>query len=365
MKKLTLFLAGALSAGCLASCDDDDNGNSPDPQPNDSLELPSTYKWQDAQYADQTATIELLAELSSEVGKADEGEAVQAADLVSIFENQGVVERSVSLANQIPQRDQEFFRSYFDSVETFSTDPSANDTVVNGRYYLPSRMEPQQIIEKGLMGACLYYQATTNKLSGLASQTNENPKEGDQPTEREKQFDEAFGYFGAPADLPDIPAGERDEVVLEGKYDTATWFWGHYVRSRNAQLQNQEKLFNAFLKGRKAITEQLPEKREEAVNTINQEWEKLVAANVAHYVNASLAALEGNRADSKWHNWSEAKAFNLSLRYNPNATISEEQINTIDELLGGTPTNVTKDDLEQVNQELDQIYDFQTDISQF
>jgi hypothetical protein len=358
MKKLTLLLAGAISAGCLTSCDDNDNGNSPDPQPNDSLELPSTYKWQDANYEKQTAVIELIVELSGEVGKANGG-SVQKADLQKIFQNDGVVDADVSLAAQIPQQDQAFFNAYFDSLDTYSNDEKPGDSVIGDHYYLPSRVEPAQIIEKGLMGACLYYQATTNKLADLPSAKNENPKEG--YTEREKQFDEAFGYFGAPTDLLNISSGERDEVA--GEYKNSSWFWGHYVRTRNGELQNKEKLFNAFLKGRKAITEQRPEKREEAVNTIYKEWEKLVAANVAHYANGVIGA-DGN-GDAKFHSWAEGKAFVMSLRYNPESTISDEQINTIDDLFGETPINVTQEDMEDVNQQLDNIYDFPTDISQF
>lgn len=363
MKKLTLFLTTVFTAGFLTACDDDDNGSNDTPEPADSLEVPETYKWNDAEFEKSTAAIELLATLSQEVAKANDPEgSVQESELQNIFKNNGVVDASTSIADQIPQDDVAMFETYFEKLQTQTNNPSG-DTVANGRYYFENRVEPLQLIEKGLMGACLYYQATSKKLNGIASVPNENPKESDAPTEREKQFDEAFGYLGVPKNLTQLSSGEKDEV--EGEYQSSSWFWGHYLRSRNGQLQNKETLFNAFLKGRKAITEQRPEKLDEALNTIYREWEKLVAANVAHYANSTIADIENKATDSKWHHWAEAKAFNMGLRYNPKKQISSEAIDKIDERLGETPSEVTIEDLEQINEDLDGIYDFPSPITSF
>ena len=361
MKKVNLILTTVFALGFLGACDDDDGGSNGDPQPADSLELPQSYKWQDVQYPEQTATIELLAKLSGAVGEADQGESVDESNLKNIFTNQGsVVDADVSIADQIPQSDRSMFEGYFEKMDNLTNDPNANDTVIDGRYYFPNGVEPQQFIEKGLMGACLYYQATAKKLANLPAQANENPQEGDQPTPREKQFDEAFGYLAVPKNLPN---NDKDEVA--GDFVNSTWFWGHYLRTRNSELKNKEKLFNAFLKGRKAITQQLPTKREEAVETIYREWEKLVASNVAHYVNSTLSDMENNAMGDKWHHWSEAVAFTMCLKYSPQKTISSGDINSILEKLGDSPKNITKDELENINQTLDGIYDFPSPITAF
>ncbi len=364
MKKSNLILAGIIALGTLQACDDDDANGNNDPKTADSLELPESYQWNDAQYEDQTATVELLAELSSAVGKANNDKSVSKSNLKKIFNNEGsVVSANISLADQIPKEDLSLFEGYFEKMDNLTNDRKANDTIIGGRYYFPNGVEPQQLIEKGLMGACLYYQATSKKLTNLPAQTNENPQEGDQPTEREKQFDAAFGYLGVPTDLPEIPSGKRDEI--SGKYKSTSWFWGHYLRSRNSELKNKEKLFNAFLKGRKAITQQLPDKREEAVNTIYKEWEKLVASNVAHYVNATISDMQNGATGSKWHHWSEAKAFTMCLTYSPNKTISTNQINSIMSKLGDSPKNITLEELESINQKLNGIYDFPSPITSF
>jgi hypothetical protein len=361
MKKHNLILAGIIAIGSLQSCDDDGGNGNNDPKTADSLELPETYQWNDAQYEDQTATIELLTELSSAVGKANNGNSVSESNLKKIFNNQGsVVSADVSLADQIPQEDLSMFEGYFEKMDNLTNDPNANDTIIGGRYFFPNGVEPQQLIEKGLMGACLYYQATSKKLTDLPSQTNENPQEGDKPTAREKQFDEAFGYLGVPKNFL---SNDKDEV--KGEYKNSSWFWGHYLRGRNSELKNKETLFNAFLKGRKAITQQLPDKREEAVNTIYKEWEKLVASNVAHYVNATISDIENDATGSKWHHWSEAKAFTMCLRYNPEKTISTDEINSIMNSLGDSPKDITTQELESINQKLNGIYDFPSPITSF
>lgn len=364
MKKRNLILAGIIAIGSLQSCDDDGGNGNNDPKPADSLELPETYQWKDAKYGDQTATIKLLAELSSAVGKAGNGKSVSESNLKKIFNNNGsVVSADVSLADQIPQNDISKFEGYFEKMDNLTNDPNANDTIIGGRYFFPNGVEPQQLIEKGLMGASLYYQATSKKLTNLPSKTNENPQKGDKPTAREKQFDEAFGYLGVPTDLPKIPSGKRDEI--DGKFKTSSWFWGHYLRSRNSELKNKSTLFNAFLKGRKAITQQLPGKRKEAVNTIYKEWEKLIASNVAHYVNSTISDIQNNAVGSKWHHWSEAKAFTMCLKYSPQKTISTSQINTIMSKLGDSPKNITTEELESINQKLNGIYDFPSPITAF
>lgn len=365
MKKLSLTLIALLSFGILlTSCskDDDENGdsNNGNGNNNNQLQVPDTYNWSDADYSGQTARIELLQKLSSEIGKADEGEAVSEQALINIFENNGVISADKDLAAKTYEQDLQKFYDWFKKLDSVTNNPNSGDTVIDGRHYTPQGIEIQQMVEKGLMGACFYYQATSVYLNELELDNNENPQSGNEATDMEHHFDEAFGYLGVPKDFL---SNDQDEV--DGEYVNSSWFWGHYIRSRNPELQIKEDIFNAFLKGRAAITQQRPTKRDEAVQTIKQKWELLVAANVAHYINSSISDIEDNAMGDKWHHWSEAKAFLMSLKYNVDKKISNSQWEEIDNLLKETPKQVSKSDLEQANNKLDEVYDFPTNITNF
>ena len=64
--------------------------------------------------------------------------------------------------------------------------------------------EPVQLIVKGIMGSCFYYQGTSVYLSDLkmnvdndvAALTNDTDY-----TDMQHHFDESFGYLGAPVDM--------------------------------------------------------------------------------------------------------------------------------------------------------------------
>lgn len=366
MKKLSLTFIALFSIGMfLTSCskDDDDNGDSNNGGGNnngDQLQVPETYNWDDADYSGQTARIELLHRLSSEIGKADEGEAVSEQALIDIFENNGVISADKDLVAKTFEQDRQKFYDWFKKLDSVTNNPNSGDTVIDGRHYTAEGIEIQQMVEKGLMGACFYYQATSVYLNELELDNNQNPQQGDEATDMEHHFDEAFGYLGVPKDFL---SNDRDEV--DDDYVNSSWFWGHYIRSRNPELKIKEAIFNAFLKGRAAITQQMPNKRQEAVSAIKEDWELLVAANVAHYINSSISDIENNEMGDKWHHWSEAKAFLMGLKYNVDKKISDSQWQEIDDLLKATPKQVTKSDLEQANTKLDEVYDFPTDITNF
>ncbi|PSR05157.1 MAG: hypothetical protein BRD50_01680 [Bacteroidetes bacterium SW_11_45_7] len=170
---------------------------------------------------------------------------------------------------------------------------------------------------------------------------------------RAKSFDKAFGYLGVPQDFLNNDADEVD-----GQYETSSWFWGHYIRSREGVIDVKKPLFNAFLKGRTAIVNGNSEKRKEAVDEIKTQWEKLIAANVVHYINSTLTDMESDDKFSKWHHWSEAKAFHTCLAYNDDKSISDSDWQDINNLLGSSPKQVKQSDLEDANQKLKQVFNF-------
>ncbi len=359
MKKITILTLTACIVLGFGACDNDEDDNG-EPDNNNELEVPNTYKWEDANYPGQTARIKLLDKLSSEIAKANQGNTVNEQDLIDIYENNGEINANKNLAGKTYPNDKQKFYDWFEEIDSLTNNPNTGDTIIDGRFFTESGIEILQMVEKGLMGASFYWQGTSEYLQDLASDPNQDPQNGNKPTTREHHFDEAFGYMGLPKNFL---SNSNDEVA--GDYVNSTWFWGHYLRSRNPELSNKKKLFNAFLKGRAAITQQKPDKREEAVSNIKEEWELLVAANVAHYINATISDINKGNTGDKWHHWSEAKAFHMSLKYNVDKTISNNDWNYIGNKLGDSPKNVSKSDLEDANSRLDQAYDFPTNITNF
>ena len=101
-------------------------------------------------------------------------------------------------------------------------------------------LDHAQLIEKGLMGACLYYQATSVYFGDDRMNVDNEMVEVGEGTEMEHHWDEAFGYFGVPKDFPTSTDG--------------LFFWGSYSNQRNGILESNQKLMDAFLKGRAAIS---------------------------------------------------------------------------------------------------------------
>jgi hypothetical protein len=183
-------------------------------------------------------------------------------------------------------------------------------------------------------------------------------------TDMAHHFDEAFGYLGVPKDFK---TNDKDEV--EGEYTTSAWFWGHYIHSREGDIDIRTPLFEAFLRGRTAIlNDQMARKsndttdylkiRDEAIATIKEKWEFLAAANVVHYINSTLSDIDNNDTGSKWHHWSEAKGFALGLKYNVDKQITDSEWNKLNNLLKESPKNVTKSDLNDANNLLQDVYGF-------
>ena len=78
-----------------------------------------------------------------------------------------------------------------------------------------------QLISKFIMGAVSYNQAVDNYLDEKLSATkkpNDKPyKKGAHYTGKEHSWDEAFGYFGAPAHTMKLSAKQVYEIAKQGK----------------------------------------------------------------------------------------------------------------------------------------------------
>lgn len=185
-----------------------------------------------------------------------------------------------------------------------STDPTKGYRVnANG-------LELAQVVEKGLMGAVFYYQAMEIYLSGdrMGSVGNDDFVAGENYTDMEHYFDEAFGYFGAPTDFPSIVSIGDSQ------------FWAKYCNTRNEGLYpgiNNE-IATAFRTARAAIAAKDYEARDAAIEVIMEKWAIVSAASAIDYLNQALSTA-GTPEYKRHHVMSEAIGFMLALKYHFNS----------------------------------------------
>jgi hypothetical protein len=196
---------------------------------------------------------------------------------------------------------------------------TSNDGAKN--YLLNDKgVELGQVIEKSLMGALLYYQSSGVYFEpGKIDTDNETVTTG-KGTSMEHAFDEAFGYFGVPTDFPT----NTDNVV----------FWGNYCNGRNDVLGSNKKIMDGFLKGRAAISAKDIVARDEAIETVRDEWELVVAGTAIHYINSGLDDFGDIACQTQ--GLSEAIGFIYSLQFSPTKSITNAQIEELLTLVGGS-----------------------------
>ncbi|MBL4651875.1 MAG: DUF4856 domain-containing protein [Flavobacteriales bacterium] len=300
----------------------------------DSYEVPTTYTFNDVRYDGQTARLQMLDMLSDEVNSASTSNAVNYSDLEAIYKNisGSLFGSSKDLYGKTYSLDQQYFLDLLTTIDTTSINGSG---VMEGDYYVTNQgVEIDQLIQKGLMGAVLYYQATSGYLEDISGDDNTGAG-GTEATDMEHHFDEAFGYFGAPTDFSDqSTTGDADFVANAN-------FWGKYTISRNGELNNVETIFTAFRTGRAAISNEDYVARDAAIETIITEWEKVAAASVVHYINSVKADLTSGDLGSKYHHWAEGKGFAMCLKYNISKVISTADQSTVEAAFGNNPGAIT------------------------
>ena len=216
-----------------------------------------------------------------------------------------------------------------------------------------------QMINKVLIGAVPYYQATGVYLAGLLDRGNGEPHgEGKAYTSMEHGWDEAFGYFGAARDYSRYTdaqlAGSVVDYTFDSNGDGRIDFKSEYNfgLSRNAGKRDKGgagvdlsgDIFASFLAGRTLIVNQGSEgeiaaQRQAAANGM----EKVIAATVVHYINdtlsdmAALGTGDENRVDLNKH-WAEMKGFTVALQYNPFALVSRGRLEELHGIMGQAPS---------------------------
>lgn len=223
-------------------------------------------------------------------------------------------------------------------------------------YDLRHGYEYPQLISKFLMGAVMYNQVVDNYLDENLSaekKPNDQPYSKGAPyTGKEHSWDEAFGYFGAPAhalsltpaQLYDIAKQNPDVFAAadrngDGKIDLLsemTFGPAYYAASfdKSGKTAYVETIVGAFVDGRKLLAEAKGEKLTDAQRTqlrayaasIATAWQQVLAEGVFKYAGSVYKDLDklntiieangdtGDALKKYVHHWGELKGFALALQ---------------------------------------------------
>lgn len=239
-----------------------------------------------------------------------------------------------------------------DEVLTFLIDKASS---TEGGYDPVNGYDYSQLISKTAMGAVFYNQAVDNYLDEkLAADNKPNDKaykDGAAYTGKEHVWDEAFGYFGAPAHalslkpktLYAISKGKADAFKAadangDGVVDLVTEMnYGHAYYAADADKSGTNymgTIMRSFIDGRQLITDAKGQKLTDAQRanlkdhaaTIKTNWEKVIAEATYKYAGSvykDLGKIEtvietrGEIADvmRKYaKHWGELKGFALALQ---------------------------------------------------
>ena len=294
------------------------------------LEVPATYSFDNVSYSGQTQRIGMLAELSAYLKSANDGSVSLDADrLAAMYTNEagadwaGTYEASKVLRSKTFDSSQATFDALLADAAAISgaTDAAAPGaagvaTSANGeKSYLVNAngLEYAQAIEKGLMGALLYYQATGVYLEpGKMDVDNETVTPG-KGTEMEHHWDESFGYLGVPTGFP----ADQDGLI----------FWGKYANDRDALLGVNERLMEGYKRGRAAISADQLDVRDEAITDIRTAWDEVVTGTAIHYLNS--AATKYDDPALRLHALSEAVAFIYGIQFSPGRSVTPAAANEL------------------------------------
>lgn len=213
-----------------------------------------------------------------------------------------------------------------------------------------------QLISKFLMGAVFYNQAVDHYLDEVLEpdvKPNDEPySEGAPYTGKEHAWDEAFGYFGAPAHAlsltPEQAYGiaKADAALMDAAdhngdgqvdlYGEMTYAHAYYAADadKSGKTSYLHTITQAFVDGRKLITAAdgaalTPEQRDELesyAEVIKTNWEKVIAEAAFKYAGSVYEDLntlniivesDGDPTDAfrdYAKHWGELKGFTLALQ---------------------------------------------------
>lgn len=332
--------------------------------------VPSTYNFTNSagnstvDFSGQSTRLEQLRQL---IAYAESGESavISAQSLKDMFQNTGgnggglftgaAISSSKQLKDKCFALDVALIESYLDSSAAASINyatPASNGqsgTLTSGAstyLFSANGFDCAELIEKGIMGAVLEYQALNVYFSDSKMNVDNtvavDPANGQYYTAMQHHWDEAFGYFGVPVDFPTTPSDE---------------FWGEYCMNQNATLSSNAVMMDNFLKGRAAIVNSNITDRNTAILNIREMWENIAAYQAMSYINSAIGYF-GNDQAKYLHNLTEAYAFIYTLRYAPIETrnMTTTEVDSLIASFGGNLWTLTVQDLNTIKATLDAKY---------
>lgn len=212
-----------------------------------------------------------------------------------------------------------FFEAQFDSAEAASQGNNASAGVAgvyldgtSKRLFAANGLEPQQVLLKGMMGACFMDQIVNNYLSvnklddgaNRSNNTNKVLEAGKTYTTMEHNWDEAYGYIYGGDNLTITPNVFK--------------FWSSYINQVNADTDfNKVKadIDKAFRKGRAAIVANDYATRNAQIDIIKEKLALVPAVRAVFYLQEGKSKLATDNGAKAFHALSEAYGFIMSLRY--------------------------------------------------
>lgn len=310
--------------------------------------VPTTYTFVDAAgnstvyYGGQSERLSMMAEMTTYMKTGNTAGTVLDAQLLKDMysnENDAFTDTTLNASSkQVKSKTysdvQLAFEDLMDSMAVASAADAVGSNGVAGivtsgdgaKTYLmdANGFEYTQLIEKGLMGALMYFQITSIYLaddkigSSVDNVTQSDTAAGKYYTSMEHHWDEAFGYFGVPVDFPTVTSGVQ--------------YIGKYSNEVDAIMGTNKKLMDAFLTGRAGISNDDMVAKDAAVVTIRKEMELVFGAVAIHYLNGGIANIGDDAIRN--HQLSEAVAFIQGLQYNVDRTITDEKIIAVLALIG-------------------------------
>ncbi len=126
------------------------------------------------------------------------------------------------------------------------------------------------------------------------------------------------------------------------------------MNRRNEKLGSNAKLMDAFLKGRAAIFNKDMKGKNEAIPTIQEEWEKVSAATAISYLNRAKTSITDDAVRN--HVLTEAIGFINALRFSPAKKISNPQVDQVLGFIGTNLYEVKATDLDKARDLLATVY---------
>ena len=352
MKKQSILLT--ISALVLmASCTKEETNPT-----SNNYEIPSTYAFDRVNYAGQTQRILMLDELVNEIKKANVPNTVVSAqklremysNLNNPFADASLNTAGKQLKDKTYLTEQSVIESYFDSVEVISASTTPGSMGVAGvvtsndgtrKYLLSAKgIEYKERVEKGMMMALIYNQITSVYLSSEKMNVDNTIVNEATGTAMQHHWDEAFGYLSVPADFPTSTTGIK--------------YLSKYINARNAILDCNKKIMNAFITGRAAIDNKDYTTRDAQIEIISAEIEKAMAASAINYLNQAKTNFADNAL--RCHTLSEFYGFVYGLKFNAKKKITNEQITELLNILGDNNYTITLAQIDELKTKIANIY---------